>query len=216
MNLLCTVDPRLSGNLVKRTGSPQVVRSNEDLLSRADSLEFSYSNEIVLSIKRFPLSMYSRSSLERTGSLPTKSAQMIEDLLYFFSSSTRAYCSLLMYHHGKEFSHILIKKWQFEMVFRSEVMPLCEIKMVHQCPKVLLLVHLKTGHYLWLKYLSKLSSPNENGAELFSMRVQYSLDSCLVSVQEGTVFFSSLHNKNRGKERGWFVPHIHNNITEQI
>ena len=32
-----------------------------------------------------------------------------------------------------------------------------------------LLVHLNKVHYLWSKYPFKLSPPNENGAELFSM-----------------------------------------------
>ena len=35
--------------------------------------------------------------------------------------------------------------------------------------EALLLVHLKTGHYLYSKYRFKSSPPNENGAELFSM-----------------------------------------------
>ena len=38
--------------------------------------------------------------------------------------------------------------------------------------EALLLVHLKNGHYLWSKYRFKLSPPNENVTELFSVIVR--------------------------------------------
>ena len=31
-------------------------------------------------------------------------------------------CGIAMYYHGKEFCHILVRRWQFKTVFRSEVM----------------------------------------------------------------------------------------------
>ena len=78
------------------------------------------------------------------------------------------------YYHLKDFCPILVRRWRFEMVFRSEVIPLFQInqwKCFTNAQEVVLLVHFLEGAVTWSKYLFKLSPPNENGAELLSMTV---------------------------------------------
>ena len=75
-----------------------------------------------------------------------------------------------VYYHGKDFCSILVRKWQFERVFRSEVMLISRNE-----PIKLLLVHYWTivnsqfekGHYLCSKYRFKSSPSHVNEAEIF-------------------------------------------------
>ena len=92
----------------------------------------------------------------------------------YFVSLSEQYYKHCMYYHDKELCPILVRRWLKKPAFRSKGMLLFKkwtdkngwwMHKKHCC-------WLKKEHYLWLKHRFKLSPPNENGAELFSMIVR--------------------------------------------
>ena len=75
------------------------------------------------------------------------------------NQSTECYIIMyIRYVHVKEFCHILVRRWQFEMVFRSEVMPLtywtnnnASCGLMSHCYRFI-----GKRCYLWPKYRFKL------------------------------------------------------------